>query len=248
MDNGPRKGPCYLAVPDGIRSLMSKGLLIAFEGVDKAGKGTQSRILAERLKGTRIAFPRYDTPVGKVIKRHLMGEVAMAYEHCVDSSFPERDGELVYRVDESDPMAFQGLMLMDKAHATTEIMTLVDKGQHVVLDRWVDSALAYGGADGLDRGLMETIHAVLPRADVTVFLDIDPEVSCERGRAPGDDRTKDDRYERDLPRLKKVYENYRNLFDFNTPTRHHLRRTVVNGSFPVEMVSELVWLLGGFTG
>lgn len=225
---------------------MSKGLLIAFEGVDKAGKGTQSRILAERLKGTRIAFPRYDTLVGKVIRLHLDGHVAMTHEHEIDSSFPELDGMVVHRVDESDPLAFQGLMFMDKAHATTEIMDLIDKGQHVILDRWVDSALAYGGADGLHQGLMETIHSVLPIADVTVFLDVDPELSRERGRAPGDSRVTDDRYERDLPRLRRAYENYRALF--NGPTRHHRACIIVDGNSPVPVVSDLIWQLGGFTG
>lgn len=217
---------------------MSKGLLIAFEGVDKAGKGTQSRILAEKLKGTRIAFPRYDTFVGNAIKRHLMGEVAMYYEPS-----PDPRGCYGYQVDESDPLAFQGLMFMDKAHATAEIMTLVNKGQHVVLDRWVDSALAYGGADGLDLGLMETIHAVLPRADITVFLDVDPEISRERGRAPGDDRTKDDRYERDLPRLKKVYRNYCDIFNGPKMLHHNSRlsRLRVDGNLPVASVSRLIW-------
>ena len=225
---------------------MSKGLLIAFEGVDKAGKGTQSRILAEKLNATRIAFPRYDTLVGKVIKRHLMGEVAMAYEHMIDSSFDDQDGRLVYKIDESDALTFQCLMLADKVHAATEITGLLNLGRHVVLDRWIDSALAYGGADGLNTEWMETTHALLPRADFTVFLDIDPALTVERGRAPGDDRQKADRYESDLPRLSRVYENYREMF--NGPTRHHRARVTVNGGFPVEIVSNLVWGLCGFGG
>lgn len=226
---------------------MSKGLLIAFEGVDKAGKGTQSRILAERLGATRIAFPRYDTLIGKVIKRHLMGKVAMRYEDVIDSSFLELDGQTVHRVDTSDPWVFQCLMLADKTHAATEIQTLLGKGQDVVLDRWIDSAMAYGGADGLDLDWLEMIHAPLPRADVTVFLDVDPEVSRERGRVPGDDRTKDDRYERDLPRLKDVQANYRRMF--SGPTRHHRERITIDGTFPVAIVSQLLWgMLGHNSG
>lgn len=227
---------------------MDKGLLIAFEGVDKAGKGTQSRMLAEKLNATRIAFPRYDTLVGKVIRRHLDGHVALAYEHSIDSSFPERDGQLVYRVDHADPLMFQCLMLADKMHAATEIRALLERGQHVVLDRWIDSALAYGAADGLDPGWLETIHAPLPVSDVTVFLDIAPELTRQRGRAPGDSRGKDDRYERDLPRLKTVYENYKKLYEPNEFGFRPRNCWAFDGRDLVDTVSRDIWgIVGPFT-
>lgn len=210
---------------------MDKGLLIAFEGVDKAGKGTQSRMLAEQLGATRIAFPRYDTLVGKVIRRHLAGEVALMTEEPMHG--------VEHITDDADPLMFQCLMLANKMHATAEILSLLEKGQHVVLDRWIDSAMAYGGADGLDVEWTETVHAPLPRADITVFLDVDPEVTRARGRAPGDDRTRDDRYESDLPRLKKVYANYKAMF--NGPTRHHRERITIDGSLEADVIRQRLW-------
>lgn len=56
-----------------------RGKLIVLEGVDGAGKATQARLLAERLKKSRrkvacFAFPQYETFFGQVVGRMLRGE------------------------------------------------------------------------------------------------------------------------------------------------------------------------------
>ena len=55
---------------------MAKGKIIVIEGTDKAGKTTQSRMLAEALKFSGkvcviIDFPDYTTPIGMEIKASL---------------------------------------------------------------------------------------------------------------------------------------------------------------------------------
>jgi dTMP kinase len=59
--------------------------IVALEGIDKSGKGTQAELLFKRLRAAGhpvecIAFPDYETPVGKEIKRFLSGRVEFGPE------------------------------------------------------------------------------------------------------------------------------------------------------------------------
>ena len=86
------------------------------------------------------------------------------------------------------------------------IQPALDAGQIVVCDRFTDSSIAYQGAG---RELDDKDIAALSRfatgglvPDLTVLLDIAPDVSARRKIA---DR---DRYERDLALLARVRESY----------------------------------------
>ena len=62
--------------------------------------------------------------------------------------------------------------------------------------------MAYGEAHGLDGAWLLEIQKYLPQPDLTILLDIPPEVSARRKTA---DR---DKYERDLSLLARVRESY----------------------------------------
>jgi len=54
-------------------------LIIAIEGLDQAGKKTQTEMLVKALRRSKIktavfSFPDYSTTIGKEIKRYLSGK------------------------------------------------------------------------------------------------------------------------------------------------------------------------------
>jgi dTMP kinase len=160
-----------------------RGLLIAFEGLDQSGKQTQAELLRDRLtaegrKVTLLSFPDYQTAIGSEIGRALRGE---------------RD----YSAD-----VMQLLYVANRYEWKGQILRAKDAGTILVCDRYLASSVAYGEAQGLDRGWLLEIQKYLPRPDLTILLDIPPEESARRKTA---DR---DKYERDLPLLARVRDSY----------------------------------------
>jgi dTMP kinase len=160
-----------------------RGLLIAFEGLDQSGKQTQAEMLAARLNADGrtvrlMSFPDYDTPIGAEIGRALHGE---------------RD---------YSPDVMQLLYVANRYEWKNEIMRARTTGTIVICDRYLASSVAYGEATGLDPTWLFEIQKHLPQPDVTLLLDIAPEVSARR-------KTRDrDRFERDLALLGRVRRSY----------------------------------------
>jgi dTMP kinase len=161
----------------------SPGLLIAFEGLDQSGKQTQAELLRDALtsmgRSVRLlSFPDYDTGIGAEIGRALRGE----REYGAD--------------------VMQLLYVANRYEWKAEIVKAKDAGAILVCDRYLASSIAYGEAQGLDGAWLTDIQKYLPQPDITVLLDIAPEISARRKIA---DR---DRYERDLALLGRVRESY----------------------------------------
>jgi len=159
------------------------GLLIAFEGLDQSGKQTQAELLRDRLVAhgrlvRLLSFPAYETSIGAEIGRALRGS------------------------HEYPPDVMQLLYIANRYEWKPQIEQERARGTIVVCDRYLASSIAYGEAQGLDAGWLQEIQKHLPQPDITVLLDIQPEVSARRKVA---DR---DKYERDLPLLARVRESY----------------------------------------
>ena len=75
-------------------------------------------------------------------------------------------------------------------------------GLILLCDRYRASSIAYGEALGLDAKWLEDIQRLLPKADLTIFVDIEPETAAKR-KAHGRDR-----YESDLSLLQRVRASY----------------------------------------
>ena len=146
---------------------MSGGRLIAIEGIDGAGKTTLAR-------GLLMALPEL------VVLREPGGAAAS-----------ERVRELV--ADPSlhvEPRAEALLFAAARAQLVQEVVApLLADGRWVVLDRFVDSSLAYQGAG---RGLgVEAVAAINAfacgdvRADLTLYVRVSPDVAAARVAAAG---------------------------------------------------------------
>ena len=142
-------------------------MLIALEGIDGSGKGTQAARLCERLQsaGTSVSllsFPRYEaTRFGRAIGDFLNG----------------RFGTL----DSVHPLLASLLYAGDRLESRAVLEEALRGHQVVVLDRYVASNVAHQGAKrhGLERAeLREWIETIefeiyqLPRPDLVILLDL----------------------------------------------------------------------------
>jgi dTMP kinase len=165
---------------------VTRGLLIAFEGLDQSGKQTQAEMLRDRLSVagryvSLLSFPDYGTPIGQEIERALRG----ARNYAAD--------------------VMQLLYVANRYEWRTEIERQRNDGSILLCDRYLASSVAYGEAQGLDQAWLLEIQRYLPQPDITFLLDIAPEVSARRKTA---DR---DKYERDLALLGRVRDSYLRL-------------------------------------
>ena len=144
-------------------------MLISFEGVEGAGKSTQIRLLAARLReeegraNVLVTREPGDGPLGRALRELVLT--------------PPEGIEL-------DPVAELLLMLADRAqHCSQTLRPALQQGI-VLCDRFADSSLAYqGNGRGLDLGLIDQLNTVATGGltpDATVLLDIAPAVGLAR--------------------------------------------------------------------
>jgi dTMP kinase len=142
------------------------GVLLAIEGIDGAGKGTQAARLADTAaaNGFRVAsfsFPTYDgNPFSRAVADYLNGEFGTA--------------------EEVHPELAALLYAGDRYHARPLIEEALAASDLVVCDRWVGSNAAHQGAKltgEARRRLLEWLEEVeygefrLPRPQLVVLLD-----------------------------------------------------------------------------
>lgn len=153
------------------------GLLITLEGGEGCGKSTQASDLAERLRsqGHRVTLTREPggTPLGERLRQVLLDPQG--------------------RSPSLDPLAEYLLFAAARAEVTAEVIKpALERSDIVVCDRYGDSSLAYQGYGrgvNLDhiRAVNEAATAGL-RPDLTVLLDLPPEVGLARQRGGASDR------------------------------------------------------------
>ncbi|WP_456474494.1 dTMP kinase [Candidatus Pyrohabitans sp.] len=134
-------------------------LLIAFEGIDGSGKGTQAKLLSGwiRSKGydTFLTREPTDGAIGKLLRESLR-------TRCFDS----RTEALLFAADRSEHLR--------------EIMRKLHEGKVVITERYFYSSLAYQSASGLEMSWLREINSFAPEADLVLYLDVEPEVALER--------------------------------------------------------------------
>ena len=142
-------------------------MLVIIEGNDKAGKATQTRLLREGLekKGFKVAdlaFPVYDTEIGKEIKAFLNDE---------------REYSIQVR---------HMLLSANRWEKKAEIEKLLGENKVVIFNRYYQSNLVYGLASGLKLEWLQALDEGLFKGDIVIVLDVAPEVSIQRMTGKGD--------------------------------------------------------------
>ena len=144
-------------------STRTRGVLIAVEGIEGAGKSTLCRRLSEVLCGEgvttgRLKFPNRHTPTGQLLTMYLRGL--------------------------SIPTARQEFLLF--AANRQESSRMLDyKLRHfpiVLCDRYTDSGAAYAmsSEEGITKEWCQAVESHLPQPDQVLFLDLPPSAVMSR--------------------------------------------------------------------
>lgn len=181
-------------------------MIIVIEGGDQAGKKTQTELLSKALKKRKIkttifSFPDYTTPIGKEITKYLDGK----------RKFP--------------PQVIHCLLAANRWEKLNQILEAKEKYSVLIMNRYYQSNLVYGIANGLKSNWLENLDSGLPKADLVILLDVSQKESFNRKK------TKRDKFEKNEEFLKKITRIYRT-------TAKKKRWNVVNASQPKDKVHQ----------
>lgn len=184
--------------------MLTRGKLLALEGIDGAGKHTQVELLSRALEGRGVdychfSFPRYQSFFGRAVARYLTGEFG--------------------RLRDVDPHLSALLYAGDRLEAKAELESALTSGQAVLADRYIASNLAHQGArvepsrrqEFLDwvRELEYGIYG-LPHEDLVIYLRIPVEEATRRMAARAK-KLSQDIQESDVRHLEQAAEVYDSL-------------------------------------
>lgn len=161
-------------------------MIIVIEGFDQAGKRTQSELLAKALRTKKLkckifSFPDYSTPLGKEIKYYLSGR----------RKFP--------------PQVIHCLLAANRWEKLKEIQEALSKNYILIMNRYYQSNLVYGKANGLDLKWLLNLDAGLPKENLVILLDVKPKDSFTRKI------TRRDKFEKNKQFAQKIIHTYRTL-------------------------------------
>ncbi|MGD0395825.1 MAG: dTMP kinase [Nitrososphaerales archaeon] len=163
-----------------------RGFLISIEGIDAVGKRTQTSILSSWLRSRghntlAISFPDYGTTLGREIKRFLLGT----------RNYP--------------PEVRHMLFAANRWEKRDELKSILTRTDIVIVNRYSESNLAYGLANGLKLEWLVNLEAGLPKPDTVIVLDAPPvALHLRRG-------SNKDEYERNIGLQERTREAYLKL-------------------------------------
>ncbi|MCV0372927.1 MAG: dTMP kinase [Nitrosarchaeum sp.] len=159
-------------------------MIIVIEGGDQAGKKTQTAMLENALKKRKIrtktfSFPDYKTPIGKEISKYLAGKRKFT------------------------PQVIHCLLAANRWEKLHDILDAQTKNSVLIMNRYYQSNLVYGLANGMKQQWLENLDAGLPKADLVILLDVSQTESFNRKK------TNRDKFEKNEEFLKKISNIYR---------------------------------------
>jgi dTMP kinase len=137
------------------------GVFIGIEGLDGSGKSTQAKLLTKKLckEGYDAVFTAEPSKgkIGCFIRKRLFDKERM----------PPSVEALLFAADRLE-------------HVQCVIVPALQAGKIVISDRYVYSSLAYQGCAGLSLDWIETINANAQKPDLSIFIDVAPEIVLKR--------------------------------------------------------------------
>lgn len=172
-----------------------KSKLIVIEGLDGSGKATQTQLLAEKLISIgksvkKLEFPNYNNPSSSLVKMYLGGEFGdkpedvNAYAASAFYAVDRVAGFLQFWKRDCD----NGSVILSDRYVTSNIIYQMPK----LPDPQRDSFISWQSDFEYDK-------LGLPRPDLVIYLDVEPEVSQKlMEKRYGGDETKKDLHESNL--------------------------------------------------
>lgn len=217
----------------------SKGFFFVLEGTDGSGKGTQFKVLQERLEneGYEVAtfdFPQYEHASSYFVREYLNGKYGTA--------------------EEVGPYTGSLFFSLDRYQAAPKIREALEQGKIVLANRFTGSNMAHQGTkfDNPEerKGYFLWLDAIefqmlgIPRPDLSVVLRVPAETAQalvdQKDKRSYTDR-KRDLHEADLNHLKKSVEVYDSLCELFPKDFKELDCVRNNKLMGVETIHNLIW-------
>ncbi len=198
---------------------------MVLEGIDGAGTTTHVARLAEKLRQVRVSVrvtrEPSDGPVGTLVRQVLTGRLVTPGGRAPGWATMA----LLFAADRMD-------------HVESTIDPFIAEGGVVLSDRYDASSLAYqsvsSGAQAKDAvEWIRTLNRYVRRPDLTIVLDVPPEVAAERRLMRGE-----------AAQLYDQNEVQRALAEFYRDLDKHIpgdRIAVIDASGPIEEVHSRIW-------
>ncbi|MCP8304162.1 MAG: dTMP kinase [archaeon] len=197
---------------DKVKKALKKGLLVAIEGIDGAGKTTHAELLRDALQKDGYSVTLLHEPTeGEWGKK--IAELAMK---GLDSIRPETEFELFCKDRRED--------------VENNIKPALERKDIVIMDRYYLSNVAYQGARGLDPDFIEKENMFAPTPDLVVILDLPPETALLR--------IKDRASRLSLFEKEQYLIKVREIFKQRFSERPYVK--IIDGEQPLHVVSEKI--------
>jgi dTMP kinase len=170
--NDPSSGA---TVAPGVESLVKHATLIAFEGIDGAGKTTAALRLIDELSAAGCSVSWHPNRTFRPV-REALDDLARAEGFTDRFEMLGQDfGQLIAAV-----LKWREMLALAEA--------LTRPGHIVVVDRYIYAHIALAEVFGTSNGpLVRRLFGVFPKPDAVLFLDLDPNTSAQRVQQRGVD-------------------------------------------------------------
>jgi len=170
---------------------LNRGILIAIEGIDGAGKTTQAATLYQYLRDRGYRVLLLHEPTNSIFGRKIK-ESAVNGRH--------------------DPYEELNYFIEDRRYDVAKnIEPALREKSIVIMDRYYFSTIAYQGARGIDLDQIKAMNEkISPKPDLTIVLDVAPNIGLSRIKQRGNSTP--NHFERKTY-LTKVQEIFKSMKD-----------------------------------